>query len=142
MSQISRDALKDWKVLLVDDEPDSLEVAGWVLKYYGATLYTATNGLEALDVLRTITPTLIISDISMPEMDGWGLIAHIKNDRRTMDIPCIALTAHAMVGDRERAIASGFHNYLTKPLTPATFMHDLMNLLVNIPHLKAMWVKA
>jgi CheY-like chemotaxis protein len=142
MSQISRDALKDWKVLLVDDEPDSLEVASRVLKHYGATLYTATNGLEALDVLRTITPTLIVSDISMPEMDGWGLIAHIKNDRRTMDIPCIALTAHAMVGDRERAIASGFHNHLTKPLTPATFMRDLMNLLVNIPQLEAMWVVA
>jgi CheY-like chemotaxis protein len=142
MSQISRDALKDWKVLLVDDEPDSLEVASRVLKHYGATLYTATNGLEALDVLRTITPTLIISDISMPEMDGWGLIAHVKNDRRTMDIPCIALTAHAMVGDRERAIASGFHNHLTKPLTPATFMRDLMNLLVNIPHLEVMWVTA
>ena len=52
-----------------------------------------------------------------------------------MDIPVIALTAHAMVGDRERAIAAGFHNYLTKPLNPATFINDLLRLLVDVPAL-------
>jgi CheY-like chemotaxis protein len=69
----------------------------------------------------------------MPEMDGWGMLGALKLDRATLDIPVIALTAHAMVGDRERAIMAGFHNYLTKPLTPATFMKDLLVLLTDIP---------
>jgi CheY-like chemotaxis protein len=61
------------------------------------------------------------------------MLGELKLDRTTMDIPVIALTAHAMVGDRERAIMAGFHNYLTKPLTPATFMKDLLVLLTDIP---------
>jgi CheY-like chemotaxis protein len=138
MSSFARDTLKNWNILVVDDEPDSLEVADRILRHYGATVHLATNGLEALHYLHTHIPHLIISDISMPELDGWGLIARLKNDRRTLDIPCIALTAHAMVGDRQRAFAAGFHNYLTKPLTPATFMHDLHTLLVDIPMLAPM----
>ncbi len=73
----------------------------------------------------------------MPVMDGWGMIYKLKNNRALMDIPVIALTAHAMVGDRERAIGAGFHNYLTKPLTATTFIHDLVKLLVEIPDLAA-----
>jgi CheY-like chemotaxis protein len=134
-TKLSRDILGDWIVLVADDEPDSLEVASRILRYYGATVYSASNGQEALNTLRTIKPNLIISDLSMPELDGWGLLEKLKKDRRTMDIPVIALTAHAMVGDRERAIGGGFHNYLTKPLTPATFLHDLLNLVVDIPEL-------
>jgi CheY-like chemotaxis protein len=74
----------------------------------------------------------------MPVMDGWEFMNTIKRDRRTLDIPVIALTAHAMPGDRERAITAGFHNYLTKPLTPATFMRDLLSLLVDVPELAGM----
>jgi CheY-like chemotaxis protein len=69
----------------------------------------------------------------MPVLDGWGLIKALKNDPLIKDIRVIALTAHAMVGDRERAVAGGFHNYLTKPLTVDTFIQDLVNLLMAIP---------
>lgn len=133
--EIRRDMLKGWVVLVVDDEPDSLDVAARILKHYGATVLTATNGREGLNVIHTHRPRFIISDLSMPELDGWGLLFELKQDRVTMDIPVIALTAHAMAGDRERAIMAGFHNYLTKPLTPATFMRDLLNLLEDIPQL-------
>jgi CheY-like chemotaxis protein len=71
----------------------------------------------------------------MPEMDGWEMLFELKQDRATLDIPVIALTAHAMKGDRERAITAGFHNYLTKPLNPATFMSDVVKLLDNVPEL-------
>ncbi len=71
----------------------------------------------------------------MPELDGWSMIYELNNDRTTLDIPVIALTAHAIVGDRERAIAAGFHNYLTKPLTPATFLNDLLKLVMDVPEL-------
>src|SRR5215471_12032371 len=131
---ISRKILKDWVVLVLDDEPDSLEVATRILTFYGATVCTACNGQEGLNYVQTMRPRFILSDISMPVMDGWSFIFRLKNDRRTMDIPAIALTAHAMVGDREKAINAGFHNYLDKPLTPETFIRDLLRLLVDLPH--------
>jgi CheY-like chemotaxis protein len=130
---IRRDILQNWTVVVVDDEPDSLEVAVRILRHYGADVQTAVNGADGLNQIRSIRPKLVISDLSMPEMDGWGMLGELKLDRTTMEIPVIALTAHAMVGDRERAIMAGFHNYLTKPLTPATFMKDLLVLLTDIP---------
>ena len=131
--EIPQDLLKGWDVVVLDDEEDSLEVAEIILLEYGANVHTACNGKEGLDVVRDVKPRLVISDLSMPVMDGWGFIASMQADRELMDIPVIALTAHAMVGDRERAITAGFHNYLTKPLTVDRFMKDLVNLLVDIP---------
>ncbi len=130
---ISRTILKGWKILVVDDEPDSLEVAQTLLAFYGAEVKTAANGQEALDLLLTFHPRFILSDISMPVMDGWQLVYTVKNEPRTKDIPMIALTAHAMVGDRERVMRAGYHNYLTKPLAPMTFIQDLLKLLIDLP---------
>lgn len=132
---IPRDVLKGWDVLVADDEPDSLEVATRILRFYGANVMTANNGREALDLVCKAAPRLIISDLSMPVMDGWGLLYELKQERATMAIPIIALTAHSMVGDRQRAIEAGFHNYLTKPLTAANFMKDLLQLLLEEPTL-------
>ena len=136
MAAISREILKDWIVLVVDDEADSLEVATRILRFHGATVHTASDGQEALATLGQIPrPKFILSDISMPTLDGWGMVYELKQDTATLDIPIFALTAHAMSGDRERAIAAGFHNYLTKPLTPATFMADMLSLLEEVPEL-------
>ena len=134
-----RDILEGWDILIVEDDPSSLDVALRLLKHYGATVHIAENGQEGLDQIRKVSPKFVISDLSMPVMDGWIMINRIKNDRAISDIPIIALTAHAMIGDRERAIAAGFHNYLSKPLSPATFIHDLLNLLVDIPELEINW---
>lgn len=133
MSEIPMDLLSNWDIVVIDDEEDSLMVARVILNAYGANLYTAENGKEGLDIIREIHPKLVITDLSMPVLDGWGVIEAVRNDRRLMDIPVIALTAHAMIGDRERAISAGFHNYLTKPLTVETFMQDLVNLIIDIP---------
>jgi CheY-like chemotaxis protein len=133
MVNLPKNLLSGWDIVVIDDEEDSLMVAEIILADYGATLYTATNGAEGLKQIRKVRPKFVISDLSMPGMDGWGLIHTIKNDRTLMDIPVIALTAHAMIGDRERAVSAGFHNYLTKPLTAQTFIQDLVKLLVDIP---------
>lgn len=135
MTEIPRDYLSGWDIVVIDDEEDSAEVAEIILLTYGAEVYVASNGKEGLGLVQEVKPRLIICDLSMPVMDGWGFITKIKKDRALADIPVIALTAHAMVGDREKAIASGFHNYLTKPLTVKTFMGDLIALLVDIPSL-------
>lgn len=130
---VPRTVLQGWNILVVDDEPDSLEVASRLLRHYGATVWLAADGQEALEVIKQHRPSVVISDLSMPVLDGWGLVSALNRNRSTSDLPVIALTAHAMVGDRERAISAGFQNYLIKPLNPATFITDLLRLLVGIP---------
>lgn len=134
-NQIPADLLLDWKVVVTDDEADSLEVAEVILLEHGASVYTAQDGEQGLRLVKTIKPRFVISDLSMPKMDGWGFISALKADPDIANIPVIALTAHAMRGDKERAVAAGFYNYLTKPLTVETFMADLVRLLVDIPEL-------
>lgn len=132
---IHRESFKGMKVLIVDDDPPGLEIMALLLQHFGAITHKATNGREGIEQAQLLHPDFIISDLSMPVMDGWEMIAWLKHERTTASIPIIALTAHAMIGDRERAIAAGCHNYLTKPINPPTFIHDLYMLLVEIPEL-------
>lgn len=132
---IPKELLRDWDVLVVEDDPSSLQVAATLLSFYGAKVHTAIDGEEGYQKASAIQPKFVLSDLSMPVLDGWGMIEKFQKDRAMTDIPIIALTAHAMVGDREKAIAAGFFNYLTKPLTPATFIVDLLSVLTAIPEL-------
>ena len=104
-----------WTVLIVDDEPDNLGVAQKVLNFNGAKVHIAANGLEGLQVLETITPTFILLDLSMPEMDGWEMLKQVRSLDKLANIPIIALTAHAMSGDKERILEGGFDGYIAKP---------------------------
>jgi CheY-like chemotaxis protein len=133
MVEFPRELLADWTVVVVEDEEDSLDIATYILEFHGASVYSATNGRDGLHLVRSVSPRFIISDLSMPYMDGWEFIKELQRDPHTRETPVIALTAHAMRGDRERAIAAGFYNYLTKPLTADLFMRDLVTLLVEIP---------
>jgi CheY-like chemotaxis protein len=128
--------LEGWKVLVVDDEPDSVELVKLLLELHKAEVYTASNGQEGFAMALKYQPRFIISDLTMPQANGWEMIDRIKRTPATTDIPVVALTAHAMTGDRERAFGAGFYNYLAKPLRPETFVLDLLNLLVNIPGLQ------
>lgn len=128
-ADIPRNLLRGWNALVVDDDPISLEVASDTLAFFGVTLHTAADGEEGLARARDVQPDFIIADIRMPVMDGWGLIEALKDDPRTVDIPVVALTAYAMKGDRERAIAAGFHYHVSKPLDPLKFMQQVMIFL-------------
>jgi CheY-like chemotaxis protein len=130
--------LQGWKVAVIDDEHDSLEVVGTILEMHGAAVETADNGRDGLDLISRIRPDLIISDLSMPGLSGWELVDALKQGERSLaDIPVIALTAHAMEHDRRRAIASGFHNFISKPLQPETFVQQVISLLaVDHPELQ------
>jgi CheY-like chemotaxis protein len=136
MSKIPR-VMVGWQVLVVDDEPDSLDVARMMLELAGARVRTATNGKEGLASVDQERPHFILSDLSMPEMDGWHMMQELNRDRRTADIPVIALTAHAMSGDRERAMQAGFVNYIPKPLDPDKFISQLLNIVTETPELRA-----
>ncbi|MBX3061863.1 MAG: response regulator [Anaerolineae bacterium] len=127
--------MSKWVVLIVDDDPASLDIASIMLRHYGALVHTAVNGAAGLAKAQELLPRFILSDLSMPVMDGWEMIRRLKADPLTTSIPIIALTAHALMGDREKALLAGCHNYLSKPLTPSTFVRELLNVLVVIPEL-------
>ena len=89
------EVLIGWTVLVVEDEEDSRIVATTMLEMAGATVVDTANGVEALRAIRRGLPDFILSDLSMPEMDGWQLISELKQNRDTFEIPVIALTASA-----------------------------------------------
>ena len=127
--------LSNWTVIVIDDEPDSLEVLSEVLELHDVTVHSADTGPEVLHLLETVTPTLVITDLSMPQMDGYQLLYRIRHNTATAHIKVIALTAHAMTGDRERIMSVGFDGYLTKPLSVNTLVADIMECL---PELRVM----
>lgn len=80
------------------------------------------NGLDALAGLRRERPDLVLLDISLPGMDGNEILVHIRRDEMLRDLPVIALTAHAMAGDRDRYLAAGFNDYITKPIVDESLL--------------------
>lgn len=125
---ISQD-IKEWRVLIVDDEPDNLNVARKVLSFGGAEVHIATNGIEGLAILQQIKPTFILLDLSMPEMDGWEMFNQARANYDLADVPIIALTAHAMTGDKEKIIAAGFNGYIPKPFRINSFLDEIHRCL-------------
>jgi len=124
---------KDWVVLIVDDDPDNLSVAEKVLTFYGAEVHTAVNGQNGLEVLKRLSNlTCILLDLSMPEMDGWEMIDAIRKAPAKPSLPIIAVTAHAMPKDKERALLAGFDGYIVKPFMLYTFMSEIEKCLKHI----------
>jgi PAS domain S-box-containing protein len=112
--------LRGVRLLIVDDDPDSLELVGTVLRGAGASVTTAASAREALDAQGTFD--LILTDIAMPEMDGYAFLRRLRSRATAADIPAIALTAYARSEDVERAIGSGFQEHLKKPIEPAKLL--------------------
>jgi two-component system cell cycle response regulator DivK len=108
----------DQKLLLVEDNEDNRIIYSTVLRHIGYTVIEALDGVQAIALARSEHPDLILMDISIPEVDGWEATRILRADPATRDIPIIALTAHALADDRERATAVGFTSYLAKPVEP------------------------
>ena len=103
-------------ILIVDDNAQNLKLARVVLANEGFDVQTASNAEDALQLLRTVTPRLILMDIQLPGMDGLELTRQLKADPATRSVCVIALTAYAMKGDDEKAFAAGCDGYITKPI--------------------------
>jgi two-component system cell cycle response regulator DivK len=113
------------KLLLVEDNPENRDMLSRRLVKRGFELSFAMDGAEAVAKATADKPDLILMDLSLPVIDGWEATRRIKADAATGAIPVIALTAHAMAGDREKALAAGCNDYDTKPV-------DLPRLLGKI----------
>jgi PAS domain S-box-containing protein len=112
--------LRGRRILVVDDQPDALELAGEVLSSAGATVETVLSADDALDKLLDFRPDVLVSDIGMPNVDGYGLIRRVRSLGPASGglTPAVALTAYAGGDDRERCMAAGFQSHLAKPVDP------------------------
>ncbi|MCC6928763.1 MAG: response regulator [Gemmatimonadaceae bacterium] len=109
------------RIAIVEDNPDNRLLATALLEgMYRCTEYE--TGMEALEGLQRETPSLVLLDISLPGMDGVETLRHIRSNPALRHLPVIALTAHAMTGDREKYIAAGFDDYVTKPIVDESIL--------------------
>ena len=113
------------KIAVVEDNPDNRLLVQAILED-SYEIFEYENGIEALEGLKREKPDLVLMDISLPEMDGTEVLEHLREDDILKDLPVIALTAHAMSGDRERFLNAGFDDYLTKPIIDENMLLDVI----------------
>ena len=116
------------KILLVEDNELNRDMLSRRLKRKGFTVLSAKNGQEGIDVAISENPDIILMDLSLPVVDGWTAAGKLKADTTTKSIPIIALTAHAMKGDREKALEAGCDEYDTKPINFERLLDKINNL--------------
>jgi CheY-like chemotaxis protein len=120
-------------VLLVDDYADAREMYAYYLARHGFRVEEASDGHEALEKALTLNPAIILMDLSLPGIDGWELARLLKQDSRTTSVPIIALTAHALNGEEQRARGAGCDAFVTKPCLPQV-LADEMNRVLQAAH--------
>ena len=116
-------------VLLVEDNPHNRKIFSGMLVHSGFTVVEAEDGHQALAAVAKALPDVILMDLSIPGVDGWEVTRRLKDDARTKAVPIIALTAHAMRGDEERARAAGCDHYLAKPISPKKVVEEVRKIL-------------
>ncbi|MEJ1932035.1 response regulator, partial [Nostoc sp. NIES-2111] len=124
--------LENRRVIMVDDEPDSLELVKVILEEEGATVYAVSSATAALRLLTQSQFDLLISDIGMPEMDGYTLIRQVRGlpPQFNRDIPAIALTAYAGDTNRRKILIAGFQSHLEKPIEPQNLLDAIASVII------------
>ena len=112
-------------ILLVEDNEDNLVVYRTILEHVGYNVIEARDGEEGVSRAREHLPNLILMDISIPKIDGWEATQRLKSDDTTRNIPIIALTAHALEEDRQKAVQAGCDGYLAKPVEPRRVVQEV-----------------
>jgi two-component system cell cycle response regulator len=116
-------------ILVIEDDQASLGLMGYLLQAFGYTPVNASSGEEGLEAARRAVPDLILCDIQLPGIDGYEVARQLKRDPVLAEVPLVAVTALAMVGDRSKVMASGFDGYLSKPVVPETFVKQVEGFL-------------
>lgn len=116
-------------ILLVEDNPHNRKIFSGMLTHAGFKVIEAADGGQALTLVGKERIDLVLMDLSIPVVDGWEVTRRLKADPRFKALPVIALTAHAMRGDEERAMEAGCNGYLTKPISPSKVVAAVKNYL-------------
>jgi CheY-like chemotaxis protein len=117
-------------ILIVDDYADNRELLRLMLEGLGHKVSEAEDGRAGLETARAEIPDLILIDLSMPKLDGWGLLRELREDARTRHVPCVAVTASAG-GERDSTLAKGFDGYLPKPFRRSELVETVERLLAR-----------
>jgi CheY-like chemotaxis protein len=117
------------KVLLVEDNEMNRDMLSRRLTRRGFQVVSAVDGQQGVDLARSEKPDIILMDMSLPVMDGWEATRRVKSDDATCNVPVIGLTAHAMAGDREKALDAGCDEYDTKPVELDRLIEKIERLL-------------
>ena len=115
-------------ILIAEDYDDNRELLRIVLNAAGYEVHEAKNGAECVEIARRSPPDLVMVDLSMPELDGWGVFRELKSDPATAAIPCVAVTAH-VDSDRQRVLKSGFDAFVGKPFRTDELLATVKNLI-------------
>jgi diguanylate cyclase (GGDEF)-like protein/PAS domain S-box-containing protein len=121
------------RILIIEDNATNMELMVYLLRAFGYTPLAAYDGEEGVRMARSELPDLIICDVHLPKLDGYGVVAELKKDPLLRKIPALAVTALAMVGDRERLLEAGFNGYIGKPIEPDLFVAELESFLPGAP---------
>jgi CheY-like chemotaxis protein len=117
------------KILIAEDSPVNRELLRELLELENYEVFEACNGQEALDMIEQIRPDLLVLDLGMPVLDGFGAIRKIRDHPSFAGLPVLAATAYAMRGDRERTLEAGFDGYISKPINPTALKQEITRLL-------------
>jgi two-component system, OmpR family, phosphate regulon response regulator PhoB len=121
------------RVLVVDDEPDVLLLCRVNLEFEGYEVIEAGDGEEAMARLRETSPDVVLLDVMLPKMDGWQVLAAIKEDEELRDLPVVMLTAKVQDQDQIRGWSQGAADYITKPFSPLALSQVLQDVLSTAP---------
>jgi two-component system cell cycle response regulator len=113
------------RILIIEDNPANLELMTYLLSTFGHTVLAAEDGNQGLNAARRAHANLIICDVQLPDIDGYDVARWLKSNPVLRSTPLVAVTALAMVGDRDRVLAAGFDGYLVKPINPETFVQQM-----------------
>lgn len=116
-------------VLVIEDNPANLELMTYLLRSFGHQVVTAEDGDLGFSAARTRPPDIIVCDVQLPGTDGYGVVRAVRADPALTAIPIVAVTALAMVGDREKGLATGFDGYIPKPIDPERFVAQIEHFL-------------
>ena len=117
------------RILVIEDNPASMDLMVYLLQAFGHKPLQARDGMQGIELTRQERPDLILCDIQLPVVDGHEVCRQLKSDPDLCKIPLVAVTAYAMVGDREKLLAEGFNGYIGKPIQPQVFMDQVMPYL-------------
>ena len=115
-------------IFLIEDNEQNRYLMTYLLEQHGYSVVSARDGAKAVEIAKTLLPAMILLDIQLPTMDGYSVARALRQIDTLKNVPIIAVTSYAMVGDREKALAAGCSGYIEKPINPETFIEEIARL--------------
>ena len=119
------------RILLVEDNPTNLELLRYLLQHRGHEVCSATNGEDGAEMVASQRPDIVLCDLRMPRVDGYGLLERVRADPALDEVVVVAVTAYSMPDDHRRVREAGFDGHLTKPIQPETFATQVEALITQ-----------